>query len=157
MSIIEDLKANEKPFGLMSEEMQAKAKEIGCRDGKNFDIYYGAGGTWQSPRPYDFQRDRTYRLRPDFQEKPSIVECEVELDDDSGNLYCVDPSGYMPEIHVVTSRTDFVGFKFEDGRISIMPRIYASENLYEDLVKADTFDKYEVLTPTHVLFKGDKP
>ncbi len=29
MNLIEQLKSNEKPFGLMSEEMQAKAKEIG--------------------------------------------------------------------------------------------------------------------------------
>ncbi len=32
MNIIQQLKDNEKPFGLMSEEMQAKARELGRRE-----------------------------------------------------------------------------------------------------------------------------
>ncbi len=46
MSLIDDLKKNEKAFGLMSEEMQAKAMEVGhC----NFLKYMGPkylGDTW---------------------------------------------------------------------------------------------------------------
>ena len=66
--LIEALKNNEKPFGLMSGAMQAKAKEIGDRD--SFELYTDCG--W-GPCVTGLRDvvlgvfDHTYRLRPDYE------------------------------------------------------------------------------------------
>ncbi len=62
MSIIDDLKNNEKPFGLMSKEMQEKAKEI---DALQFDIYQT---DWYRSQISEFCGDFAYRLKPNYQE-----------------------------------------------------------------------------------------
>ena len=71
-NIIQQLKDNEKPFGLMSEEMQEKANEIGCTE---FD-YYGTC-VWESYLAGDFYNDQACRLRSDYAEEP-----EIEAKDD---------------------------------------------------------------------------
>ncbi len=77
-NVIQQLKANERPFGLMSEEMQAEAKDISI---VKFDYYTGQNsGAWDVDDKDDFFRHyRTYRLRPDYAEKPEKVEIEREL------------------------------------------------------------------------------
>ena len=79
MDIIQQLKDNERPFGLMSKEMQEKAREIGKRT--NFETYCGI----KSKPPWlpiigdseEFIEEFTYRLHPDYKEEPEIVECEI--------------------------------------------------------------------------------
>ena len=77
--LIKALIENDKPFGLMSAEMQAKAIEIGLLD--NFRMYTGSitgewGGIFKATW-CKFRCDVTYCLRADYQEKADIVEREI--------------------------------------------------------------------------------
>ena len=83
-NVIQDLKENCKPFGLMTKEMQVKAREIGCKG--NFEIYSGlkddGGGGWGVVTSPDHPLGSfygssctTYKLRPDFEETPEIKTC----------------------------------------------------------------------------------
>lgn len=79
MNLIEQLKNNEKPFGLMSKEMQRVAKEIGKA---NFE-FYNTNGEWVlSSVTVEFADDIAYRLKPDYQEELEIIEVEI-VDDGS--------------------------------------------------------------------------
>jgi hypothetical protein len=154
--IIQALKDNEKPFGLMSEVMQAKAKEVGG------ELQKFALNGWENLNRPNGQKMKfvTYRLRPDYEPEPEIVECDEYpiKPNGQGKLYFHDPvEDYtVGTIADAANHSDFIGFKYEGNRISIMPRIYASENLYEDLIKADTLEKHEVLTPIAVLFRKEQ-
>ena len=84
-NIIEALKNNEKPFGLMSEEMQAKVEELVIDD--TVIQYYSNGCRWQ---PFTSGKNSichsvTYRLRPDYTEpdKDRVFSSttDKELDD----------------------------------------------------------------------------
>ena len=154
MDIIKALKENEKPFGLMSEEMQAKAKEIkyDARNNPNFD-YFNDGADWVSADRPDFGRNRTYRLRPDYEEKPEIVECEVmkrQIMNCNPSLdYSFD--GDICSLHQAMTDQRFIGFKYEGSDLARpLPR------RYRDPIDGHVYDfwreGYEVLTPTHVLF-----
>ena len=81
--LIEALKKNQKPFGLMSAEMQAKAEDI---DRKMFYRWANAGssGAWcvDDLNIVNFPDPGTaYRLRSDYKEEPEIVECECHVRD----------------------------------------------------------------------------
>ena len=77
MDVIQQLKENCRPFGLMSKEMQKKMREIGIR--RNF-LFYGNSGDWPVGCGDVFHINSTYRLRPDYAEEPEIVECEIITD-----------------------------------------------------------------------------
>jgi len=68
-NLIQQLKDNEKPFGLMSEEMQEKAKEMPW---KHFQVwgYVGSEDKWIMPGSDTFRSHFTYRLRPDYEDEP---------------------------------------------------------------------------------------
>ncbi len=78
MNIIEQLKKNEKPFGLMSEEMQEKAKMLDATCGVRFCVY-SSDGQWGGLKDIDweglkdigggFRVSTTYRLHPDYAEE----------------------------------------------------------------------------------------
>ena len=144
MSIIQQLKDNEKPFGLMSEEMQAKAKRI--NDVGVFLIWID--GKWRERRNEQFQGDYAYHLRADYEDEcpechgrgytfnafhmvpkypcsrgckekggePEIVEGETCPRDQ-----CPDMQGYSRRngewlaLQLAIRYSDFIGFKFEDG------------------------------------------
>ncbi len=101
MNLIQELKENERPFGLMSEEMQEKAREIGA---EKFIKFHGEGfGTNNGHLEQVF----TYRVRPDYAEKPekanavfaSTTDSEKDLMNNvvgvtahcqCGNVFCDD-------------------------------------------------------------------
>jgi hypothetical protein len=152
--IIQALIDNEKPFGLMSEEMQAKAKEIGHR---GFIYYTGDGTTTWITCHLDsrFDRFRTYRLRPDYEEKPEIVECEVYVSTTHINKNVKFDREEPYFLYEATAMPDFIGFKYEGGYVCVYARGYrrsGSDVIYYGM-QLDSVDKYEVLTPTHVLFQ----
>ena len=69
-NIIQQLKDNEKPFGLMSEEMQAKALEIG----KSFFLFWDGDKWVASGLCAVFGDEYTYRLRDTYEDEPEIVD-----------------------------------------------------------------------------------
>lgn len=102
MDIIKALKDNCKPFGLMPEEMQAKAQDIGQQEFK----MYMKDGTWSTCGGYDnfgskIVTDQTYRLRPDYEEKPEIVESwDLQIECSDGDSVSIKEKLYGMEIRI---------------------------------------------------------
>lgn len=71
-NVIQQLKDNEKPFGLMSKEMQDKANAIGFHGNFRLYLHPGWGGIIDNPT-YGHSWMITYRLRLDYEAKPEIV------------------------------------------------------------------------------------
>jgi hypothetical protein len=159
MDIIKALKENERPFGLMSEAMQVKAREI---KGDNWLGYEGMSiGEWK-PRDIfvdtgDFVDSDTYRLRPDYDPKPENVECEVYVDGEDKCLCYrrTDKQGVDP-LSCAVDDPDFIGFKYAGGVVSTSPRHFydgvEGEQTWQ-IYESKLLTKYEVLTPTHCLFR----
>ena len=76
MNIIDRLKANEKPFGLMDEDLQEAAVEIGVGE---FDFFLGNhdGGWSGNEQDTMFRYYRTYRLEDDYKQESEVVECGI--------------------------------------------------------------------------------
>ncbi len=160
MDVIQQLKENQRPFGLMSEEMQEKAKEIGAKS-----EHFGCLATdkeeecWSGGIRGRFVFGFTYRLRPDYAEKPEIEECEITLNPESNIWgYKCPCSGDPVNADLAHSCPGFrlIGFKFEDD-----PVIYDSPIIYS--FKDDTFrdahlehlrsGEAKVLDASYVLFR----
>lgn len=156
MSIIDELKANEKPFGLMSEEMQAKAQGIGLRD---FEDYLGCNnGNWEKDDTGLWLFYRTYRLRPDYEEEPEIEEwpifelecnlrCKRNLADGDDKGLCID---------MVSRDPDFVGFKFEDGQVELTPIVFQSDCSTKSICQFCDLSHLKIRHATHALFRRQK-
>jgi hypothetical protein len=152
--IIKALKENETPFGMLSDEIQMKAMRIGKAG--NFEFWNETRWALQSNKEI-FRKEYTYRLRPDYEEKPEIVECEIYVNKDGylefkkGAMLC----GLQEPI----DNPDFIGFKYEDERShedirpTPLPRLYMDD---EGNIFSQYKEGYEVLTPTHVCFRSTK-
>ncbi len=169
--IIQALQQNEKPFGLMSEEMQAKAKEI---DRKKFYRWAQAGstGAWcvDNLNIVNFPNHcTTYRLRNDYEEKADIVECEIYTEVAVHGIHDIlmfkrkgDKGSYLNE---APDYPDFIGFRYKDERMKgrnwhdvyPVPRIYIGP-AGDIRTSFDFIDiaLYKVLTPVAVLFRSTK-
>jgi hypothetical protein len=147
MDIIKQLKENEKPFGLMSKEMQEKLSTL-----VDSLQYYSGSGIWQ---PYTskagFEINGTYRLRPDYEEEPEVIRVEITSCIVNGLLYDLNGRG-MLNISEAQNNPDFIGFLYEDGNIIPMARKYTGEGAVKMITGMGQDTK--VLTPTHVLFRG---
>ncbi len=158
--IIKALMENTTAFGYMLPEKQNKAREIGMDQ----FLWLCAGGwkkdTKQFPTTDDFTDMYTYRLRPDYsQPEPEVVKCEV-YPGKSGHLsYSKGDTFDARLIYFAVSDPDFIGFVYEDGTVANMPRLYRSGNVksaYNYSISEAALPKNEVLTPTHILFRGKK-
>ncbi len=151
MTIIEQLKKNEKPFGLMSEEMQEKTKKIGMVD--NFRLFGNIGwGGIIKDTGYVFFTEYTYRLRPDYAEKPEIEKCEI-FSGSGDMLSCDMPNGDRHRVSLMSSFPDFIGFKFEDGIVTFSPVRYKIPGGVFSTFAYKNFAETTVLHATHVLFR----
>ena len=138
-NLIQQLKDNEKPFGLMSEEMQVKANEIGCTE---FD-YYGTN-VWESYPSGDFYNDQACRLRADYEDEPEIVECEIRCNDSVGKFY-FDGLNMCP-LSPVFNRPDFIGLNV-DGRIfGCLYRNKKDPSMVHCMIKEDDLPLYDVIS-----------
>lgn len=157
MDLIKELKQNEKAFGLMSEEMQAKALSIGRGTGAFQHIPYGSNKLeWIETRGSPtFCYGCTYQLLPDYTEEPEMLECEVI--NDAGYLWFeIESESEKAALSCAPNYPDFIGFKYEDGRVMVEVRRYKGKHnqCFTDSVITERLDSYEVLTPTHVLFRS---
>ena len=161
MNIIEALKKNERPFSLMPKDMQDKAKDIGAVHFLRLEQLNGrneAGWVrWDKRLWCDNWVLTTFKLRHDYEEKPEIVECEVY--EASYGVISYGDKKSPTDLHQACSHKNFAGFKYENDQDYIRPfaRMYRLKNsLGSDAVTriyAKNIDKYEVLTPTHVIIK----
>ena len=153
MDVIKALKENEKPFGLMSEEMQAKAKFIGTH---HFSCW---NKNWFTVRDQGFSVYMAYKLDPDYrhdyEEKPEIVECEViQQRFETEPIKFRGPSG-PTRLSKAADNPDFIGFKYEDGTIDTHIRVYKGEDgvNWTSCKNMELLLKCKVLTPTKVLVR----
>ena len=161
-NLIQQLKDNEKPFGLMSEEMQVKAREIGrCA---NFKCL--SGRTWASctSKANIFDYERTYRLRADYEDEPEIVECELYTAPSMHKGFVLDVYDFGIDrdlsIALVPNGYKRVGFKFEDGTVFGSPVKYSLPGMtskgyyasYEDLKTSQALEHHAIA----VLFRRSK-
>ncbi len=149
--LIQQLKDNRYPFGLMSEEMRAKAKDMDIADFQ----FYTSDRVWEDYPAGDFYYDQATRLNPDYEEKQGIVECEVYTESNSvHNLlmfkYDGDKGSYLNE---APDFPDFIGFKFEDGIVTAKPRRYKMDGVGSHGFGVESIDSVEVLTPIAVLYR----
>ena len=154
--LIYALKHNKFPFGLMSEEMQAKAREI---DRSKFYTWkqIGSSGGWcvDDLNAVNWPNyGIAYKLRPDYTEEPEIDECEVYFNKTSNYLYIVCEQEMA--LSSVVDHPDFIGFKYEGNRTSVWPRMYEGPNTFDNIVKSEYLSEVKVLTPTHCLFRRSK-
>ena len=84
--LIQALKDNEKPFGLMSEEMRERLRMVYTP--VNLNIYLR--GVWTICGSAEWNDASVYRLRPDYkepEEKPEIVEVSAKDDSEALKLF----------------------------------------------------------------------
>ena len=101
-----------------------------------------------------FEEDHTYRLRPDYEQEPEIVECEIKPQGD--HLFYFSSAADYDSLHTAIDRKDFIGFKYEDGIVRVAPRIYSHGSGKWIYMTEQEVSQCKVLTPTHCLFKRSK-
>ncbi len=166
-NLIQQLKDNEKPFGLLSEEMQAKLKTI---DSKDIECLQAAEqADWHSCFNYSLTNiinhpTNTYRLRADYEEEPEIVECELYTAPSMHKGFVLDVYDFGIDrdlsIALVPNGYKRVGFKFEDGTVFGSPVKYSLPGMtskgyyasYEDLKTSQALEHHAVA----VLFRRSK-
>lgn len=156
MSVIEDLKNNEKAFDFMTAEMQEKAKDIGYHEFDCHLVQAGVKWTRVTSGVGAFEDIRTYRLRPDYSEEPEIVEYEFAYKVIDGGFkiegYFYEDGQFHPLTHIPDGYVR-VGFKYVNGAITAREMVYTNEVVTKETMVADDLKTYEVLTPSHVVFK----
>ena len=159
--IIKELKENLATFIQMNKLQRQKAENIG----KSNFLVLREEGDWVKPYLPDkgFEYDMRYRLRPDYAEEPEVVKCEVIVR--NGVLGCKHRFGEDHHVALSYACSDprFIGFLFNgdvssDRQLSGSPRAYQNKETGEIVfdIHLPELHLYEVLTPTHVLFRGKK-
>ena len=154
-NLIKLLKKNEKPFGLMSEEMQEKQRKMGDTD---FQVF--RSGEWMNyDASYPGCNSFAYRLRDDYKDEPETTIRQMEISANMSNCLCMynDEGQSFGSIAKVHERADFTGFKFEDGTVMGSPVKYSVPGMtlkgyyasYEDLKTSQALEH----RATHVLFR----
>ena len=115
-------------------------------------------GTIPSVHPHDSAYYGAIRPCPECEEKPEVVECSVFEDVAGWHCFRKVIGQTTQLLHCAVNHPDFIGFKYEDGKILPYSRKYEPgiknvSGLYVNNIESG---EYEVLTPTHVLFRKDK-
>ena len=123
--IIQAWKDNGRAFVMMSIELVNWARKA---DIKNFEILRAAD--WG--KASSFKRHLTYRLRKDYKEEPEVARCEVTGHKSDCLQYCDSNLNPLGSLTTASDHPDFIGFLYDDCEI----------------------DDFEVIIPTHVLFRN---
>lgn len=157
MNIIEQLQQNEKPFGLMSEEMQAKAKEIGYHEFECHLVQAGVKWTRVTSGVGAFEDIRTYRLRADYTEPVEEYElCKIVQEGEVGVFsFKLSPKHNLQRLIVASGFADFAGYLYEDGQMKGLPVRYFHEGQEFEVVNFEALQSGDVTIThaTHVVFK----
>ena len=149
--VIQALKDNEKPFGLMTAEERQSCTDIA---GDNFD-WVDPSGEWQGAIGVKFHNHQTYRLRDDYKPEPEIVR--IPIDPPSHSIRCLSfqKSDNIRPLTAAPEYPDFIGFEYEDGNIYPQPVMYSENGGFHFIssIKRFASGKDIAVRPTHVLFK----
>jgi len=148
--LIEALKKNEKPFGKMTAEMKEAMFEIGIPHFQRYMYLNAWHGNLNS-----FASELTYRLRPDYEMEPEIMENVVFKV--GKKLMTNITFNKRTTLSEAVDHPDFIGFRYGTGIILPYPVCYDvdGESTYQDSVHPDEAE-YKVIHATHVLFKRSK-
>jgi hypothetical protein len=169
MGIIEALQQNKMAFGLMetpeftNAEMQAEAREIGIMKislyTKNVDGDYEFLH-WCARQHGDFRINETYQLPDHYKEDAGVEKVPIQppasgMPTLTFNKKDAFGSLNIRPLYAAPEYPDFIGYLYEDGAFSALPRRYRRDDYIFDIRPefAKVVD-YTVLTPTHVLFRG---
>lgn len=111
--LIERLKQNEKPYGLLTEEERECFESIG----KNNCLFFD-GVRWHPCNTGEFFREYAYRISPKYQVEPEVVKCEVKKIKDSfrEDHLRYFRGNYWRHLTESLNDPDFMYFEYEDGR-----------------------------------------
>jgi len=105
--LIKAWQENEKPFGLLSKEMQEFARTINI---DNFMAFYNLG--WDTCGK--FTNEIAHRLNKDYAEKPGVEKYLIEKDND---ILVFNKNGINLCLYMATASTDFIRFEDEFGEV----------------------------------------
>ena len=154
MDLIKALKNNEKPFGLMTQEMQDKAKEIGR---SRFQYYRSDNeGEWHDCRvDFEYSVVSAYRLKADYTEESGVIECDVF--ESCGQLVYRKDGCYT--LSLAVNNPNFIGYKYEGyycngerSPVVSQPWMYASDTKTIAATKRDLY--IAPIHATHVLLRS---
>ena len=153
--LLEQMKTNEKPFGLMSKELHGAFKSL-PKDAKVRAYNVKGWSDYDGSSEWDYSCvGVAFQLHPDYQPDPEIVECEIYEANGCWN-YKYDLS--IRSAHVAHNHTNFIGFRICDDIIPSFEPAYRHKVHNDGLVDRIPFDsvhEYEVVWPTHVLFRKE--
>ena len=157
--LLQKLKDNEKPFGLMSEEMQAKAREIGPECFEAYITNTANECRWHTGVQgkgfgNNCQNAQTYRLRPDYTEDEGVKKCGI-YEGSHGKLWFNHGKSGAKTINGVEGYTNFIGYLYENDAVSASPRRYRNDICCRDAIGPNELESgtWEAEIPTHVLFR----
>ena len=166
-NVIQLLKDNEKPFILMSEEMQdwmldveiiEDIEQMVCRVNLKIDWF---SMSIRINKGNCKHMEGTFHLRPDYEEKPNIVECEIKEKNDNELRYNYNgDSDIWILIAKAVNDPNFIGFKFKDGTVMGSPVKYSVPGMtskgyyasYGDIKTSQALEHHA----THILFRQKK-
>lgn len=122
MDMIEKLKKNEKPFGLLSKEEQECLKDVEVINLEHFQ-----DGKWE--QSFALLDHLTYRINPDYQSEPEHEDVEIEIEDnrlgiDSTKWF--DKELHFTPLHEIIDMPNFVDFLDLDEAIAEVALKYVS-------------------------------
>ncbi len=158
--LIEQLKSNEKPFCVMSAEMQAKMMSVPRRHLDCLTIESAANNPiWNQCEDgkIDWEDGEnmiaTFRLRADYTEEDEYELCEIYFSEDNGRLSHRDPEdGQELSIDQASSDRNFSGYLYAGGYVFACPLRFSRNDTCTTMVLLNT-EHNKPIRPTHVVFK----
>jgi hypothetical protein len=138
--MIEVLKSNTTPFGLLSKEMQDFAKNIPFES----LLCYASGNNWIEKSEWYIVSYLTYRLKESYTDKSQEPEYEERPVTLASEFYtCVGV-----DLACIAGRRNFAGYRYADGTVSTYP---VTITFPLELNK-----HIEIEHPVSVIFRKDK-
>ncbi len=145
-NIVQQLKDNEKPFGLMSEEMRKRIRELAPKS----VLQFWNNDKWDCAMTPSFKGSTTYRLRADYEDEPEIVEHEIFGVESHLHFHY---QGTRHSVCQAYDQPDFIGFKYESGQVELSPIVFKSDCSTKSICQFRDLAALTALHATHVLFR----
>ncbi len=163
MDVIQQLKENQRPFGLMSEEMQEwmltvekpeDIEQMVCRANLEIDWF---SMSIRLDKGNCKHMEGTFHLRPDYAEEPEIEECEIRTDE-YGDLVYKGNTANDINIDSAYHNPDFIGFNADDWIWGCLYKNKKDPSMVHYMIKEHDLPLYDVISlgGGKVLFRRQK-
>ena len=154
--IIEQLKSNLSEWQELSDELQNALKVTGV---VNIQLLTSDGswiGSWiGKPSPL-FNDGKIYRLHPDYQPEPEIVECQIKNYNEQGEWCWLDVNrNWWVSVDAACRYVDFIGFRVGDTLFGGLYQLKSDLDYKTTIIPVSELHLYNVLSMAdgHVLFR----